>query len=65
MKFALNKKFDSATTKVFGTKNYFEVTKTAEDNYLIIEHNGDIVSERGDFNKEELKALWIILTANE
>jgi len=66
MRFSLNNnRFDSARTIVTGTKSYLELTKYAKDRYTLYEHENDTVRERGDFTYEELKALWILLTARK
>ena len=63
MRFALNNKdFDSAHTGTLKSGKSLELTKTGKDEYLLLEHIGDNVGEIYTFTKQELLALWAILT---
>jgi hypothetical protein len=61
-KFALNKDFESIRTNVPKTAKSFEISKFGKDEYMLLEHSGDSVGEIYTFTKEELKAIWIMLT---
>lgn len=61
-KFALNKDFESIRTNIPKSAKSFEINKFGKDEYALLEHVGDSVGEIYTFTKEELKALWIMLT---
>ena len=66
MKFALSDKdFESCRAQVAKSEQYLEILKLTNDEYMIFDHRGDSVTERGDFTKEELKTIWRMLTTNK
>lgn len=65
MKFALTKDFESSNGKVQKSDKSLELIKLTKDEYLLLEHIGDLVSEIATLSKEELRTLWIILTTKE
>lgn len=64
-KFALCKNFESAKANAPGSKTTFELLKTHEDEYTLLEHVGDHVGEIYSFTKSELRAIWEMLASKE
>lgn len=63
-KFSLSVFFNSATADVRGTKKKLELHNTGDDEYTVFIHEGEYVAENGVFTKEELRALYNILSTN-
>jgi hypothetical protein len=64
-KFALNKDFESIRVNIPKAAKSFEINKIGKDEYALLEHAGDSVGEIYTFTKEELRSIWIMLSANE
>lgn len=62
IKFALTKDFESIISGTLKDNSHLELTKFSNDEYILLEHKGDLVEEIYTFTKEELKALWMMLT---
>ncbi len=65
MKFAIDKDFESIRVGVPKSPKSFELLKIDKNEYVLLEHIGDSVGDIYSFTKEELKSLWIALTARE
>lgn len=64
MKFGINKDFDSSSGFVGKTGKRLELIRF-EDEYTLLEHIGDTVSEITTFNREELRTLWTMMSVKE
>jgi hypothetical protein len=63
MKFLLNDKdFDSVRADIPNSNRSFELLKTDEDEYSLIEHGGDNVDGLLVLTKVEWRILWQMLT---
>lgn len=57
--------FESVKAKIPGSDNTLEINKTGDDEYAILEHNGNTVSVREVFTKQEMKLIWQMLTTEK
>ena len=64
MKFGIGKDFDSSSGRIGKTDKRLELVRF-EDEYTLLEHYGDNVGEICTFTKEELRTLWIMMSAKE
>lgn len=64
MKFGITKDFDSSSGRIGKTDKSLELVRF-EDEYTLLEHYGDNVGEIYTFTKEELRTLWIMMSAKE
>jgi len=64
MKFGINKDFDSSSGRIGKTDKRLELVRF-EDEYTLLEHIGDGVGEIYTFTKEELRTLWVMMSAKE
>jgi hypothetical protein len=63
MKFALaDKDFDSVKADVPKSEKCFEILRTEKDEYTLFLHYGDNVEGIYEFNLDELKTLWKMMT---
>ena len=60
-----DKDFESCKMKIGKSEKCLELFKHTKDEYVILEHRGDSVYERGDYTKEELKTIWLMLTTKQ
>lgn len=64
MKFALNDKdIDSIKGGVLKSKKTLEIIKFDDDEYILLEHDGDSVGEIASFTYQEMKTLWMMLSS--
>ena len=63
-KFALNNKdIDSIKGCIAKSDKTFELIKFNDDEYILLEHNGDSVGEIASFTFQEMKTLWMMLSS--
>lgn len=62
VKFALNKNLESIFSAPLKGGKVFELQKFGKDEYILFEHLGVNSGEIYTFTKEELRAIWMMLT---
>ena len=66
MRFALSDKdFNCVKADVPKSKKQFEILRTDKDEYTLFERIGDNVFGISEFNLEELKTLWRMMTTKK